>query len=98
MPLGHGDNAQFVSVAHQDRISVPRQSGYRDPAHDGCCGGLWLVGGWCGDGDESGVAADAVTAGEVGFLLRDVVVFGGLGDDAVGLVGWDLMDRAAPRG
>ena len=31
-----------------------------------------------GDGDEAGVAQGAVAGGEVGFLLEDVVVFGGL--------------------
>ena len=31
-----------------------------------------------GDGDQAGVAQDAVASGEDGFLLEDVVVFGGL--------------------
>ena len=51
-----------------------------------------------GDGDEAGVAQDAVAGGEVGFLLEDIVVFGGLGGvfdlsdfGALGLVG-DVLD------
>lgn len=32
-----------------------------------------------GEGDQAGVAQDAVAGGEVDFLLEDVVVFGGLG-------------------
>ena len=54
--------------------------------------------GGCGDGDEAGVAEDAVSGGEVGFLLEHVVVFGGLGGVfdladlcALGLVG-DVLD------
>lgn len=44
---------------------------------DGC---VELLDGGCGDGDEAGVAEDAVSGGEVGFLLEDVVVLGGLGE------------------
>ena len=45
---------------------------------DGGDGGVEVVAGGGGDGDEAGVAEDAVACGEVGFLLEDVVVFGGL--------------------
>lgn len=51
-----------------------------------------------GDGDEAGVAQDAVAGGEVGFLLEDIVVLSRLGDvfdlsdfGALGLVG-DVLD------
>ena len=43
---------------------------------DGC---VEFFDGGCGDGDEAGVAEDAVAGGEVGFLLEHVVVLGGLG-------------------
>lgn len=45
---------------------------------DGGDGGVEFFDGWCGDGDEAGVAEDAVTGGEVGFLLEHGVV-GGVG-------------------
>ncbi len=45
---------------------------------DGGDGDVEVVGGGGGDGDEAGVAEDAVACGELGFLLEDVVVFGGL--------------------
>jgi len=35
--------------------------------------GVEVFDGFCGDGDEAGVAQDAVAGGEVGFLLEDVV-------------------------
>lgn len=54
--------------------------------------------GGCGDGDDVGVAEDAMAGGEVGFLLEHVVVLGGLGGvldladlRALGLVG-DVLD------
>ena len=65
---------------------------------DGGDSGVEFLNGWRGDGDEAGVAEDAVAGGEVGFLLEDVVVFGGLGGvldlsdlRALGLVG-DVFD------
>ncbi|MPN05342.1 hypothetical protein SDC9_152592 [bioreactor metagenome] len=45
-----------------------------------------------GDADETGVAEDAVACGEVGFLLEDVVVFGGLARV------FDLSDLLTLRG
>ncbi|WP_385900450.1 hypothetical protein [Tessaracoccus sp. O5.2] len=54
--------------------------------------------GGCGDGDEAGIAEDAVAGGDVCFLLECVVVLGGLegvfdlaGFRALGLVG-DVLD------
>ena len=65
---------------------------------DGGDGGVEFFDGGCGDGDEAGVAEDAVSGGEVGFLLEHVVVLGGLGGvfdladlRALGLVG-DVLD------
>ena len=65
---------------------------------------LQVVFGGCGDGDESGVAADAAPTGEVSFLLEHIVVLGGLGGVvdladllALGLVGDVLGLLAASR-
>ena len=65
---------------------------------DGDDVGVEFLDGGRGDGDEAGVAEDAVAGGEVGFLLEDVVVFDGLGGvfdladlGALGLVG-DVFD------
>ena len=65
---------------------------------DGGDGGVEFFDGGCGDGDEAGVAQDAVAGGEVCFLLEDVAVFGGLGGvfdladlGALGLVGDCLL-------
>ena len=61
-------------------------------------GGIEFLDGRCGDGDEADVAKDAVSGGEVGFLLEHVVVLDGLGGvvhladfRALGLVG-DVLD------
>lgn len=59
---------------------------------DGGDGDVEVVVGGGGDADEAGVAEDAVACGEVGFLLEDVVVFGGLARV------FDLPDLLALRG
>ena len=59
---------------------------------DGGDGGVEVVVGRGGDADEPGVAEDAVACGEVGLLLEDVVVFGGLARV------FDLPDLLALRG
>ena len=60
---------------------------------DGGDVGVEFLDGWRGDGDEAGVAEDAVAGGEVGFLLEDVVVFSGLGGvfDLANLGALDLV-------
>ena len=64
-------------------------------------GGVEFLDGGRGDCDEAGVAEDAVSGREVGFLLKHVVVLGGLGGvldlpdlRALGLVG-DVLDLQA---
>ena len=71
----------------------PRLAGGLDGGlFDGGDCGVEAVDGGGGDADEAGVAEDAVACGEVGFLLEDVVVFGGLGGV------FDLPDFLALRG
>ena len=60
--------------------------------------GVEVFDGFCGDGDQAGVAQDAVAGGEIGFLLEDIVVLSRLGGvfdlsdfGALGLVG-DVLD------
>ena len=45
---------------------------------EGCDVGVEVFDRGGGDGDRAGVSEDAVVVGEVGFLLEDVVEFGGL--------------------
>lgn len=71
---GRGSECLGLLADEESRLAGRLNGGLLDRGD----GGVEVVGAPRGDRDEAGVAQDAVPRGEIGFLLENVLKFGGL--------------------